>query len=89
MTDAQIISLGSEALKTTLIISAPLLIGGMVVGLIISVFQSITQIHEMTVTFVPKILAVGAILFFCSPWMLRLLLDYITRLYSSIPIYIR
>ncbi len=89
MTEAEIVSIGAEALKTTLIISAPLLIGGMLVGLIISIFQSITQIHEMTVTFVPKILAVGVILFFTSPWMMRLLLDYIIRLYSNIPLIIK
>ncbi|HBG15135.1 MAG TPA: flagellar biosynthetic protein FliQ, partial [Firmicutes bacterium] len=62
--------------------SAPALIIGMVVGLVISIFQATTQIQEQTLSFIPKILAIFFTLILCGPWMLRVLVDFTTELFS-------
>ena len=78
-----------EAVKVTLLLAAPMLVVGLVVGLIVSVFQAITQIQEMTLTFVPKIVAVMVALVIALPWMLDLIINYTQRLFNDIPMYIR
>lgn len=85
MSQTLVLELGQRALYTVLLVSIPMLGLGMLVGLIISVFQAMTQIQEQTLTFVPKILAVIFALFFFGPWMLRLLVEFIEQLYTSIP----
>ena len=84
-----VIGIASEAIKITLLLSAPMLIVGLVVGLIVSIFQAVTQIQEMTLTFVPKIIAVMVSLIIALPWMTNLIVNYTQRLFSSIPMYIR
>lgn len=85
MTPQYVISLGKEAIMLTLMVSAPMLVLGLIVGLAISIFQAVTQIHEMTLTFVPKIIAVGLALLICFPWIINMLVGFTTRLFSSIP----
>jgi flagellar biosynthetic protein FliQ len=84
-----IIGMANEAIKVTLLLSAPMLIVGLVVGLIISIFQAVTQVQEMTLTFVPKIIAVMVALIVALPWMINLILSYTQNLFLSIPQYIR
>jgi flagellar biosynthetic protein FliQ len=84
-----VIGIASEAIKITLLLSAPMLIVGLLVGLIVSIFQAVTQIQEMTLTFVPKIIAVMIALIISLPWMTNLIVNYTQRLFSSIPMYIR
>jgi len=85
MTPAQAITLIQNAVTLTMLISAPVLLVAMVVGLVISLFQAITQIQEMTLTFVPKIVAVMLTLLFLSSWMITKLTDYTHNLIVSIP----
>ena len=68
-----------------LYVAGPILIVALVVGLLVSIFQAVTQIHEMTLTFIPKILAVAAVLSFLLPWTLQQLIDFTVNLFSSIP----
>lgn len=81
-------ALAIETYKITLIISLPVLLVGLVVGLLVSIFQATTQINEMTLSFVPKILAVIVVIIFTMPWMLNMLLDYTRRLIDMIPSFI-
>jgi flagellar biosynthetic protein FliQ len=76
-------------LKTTLLISAPLLGAAIVVGLTVSIFQAATQIHEASLAFVPKILAIIVCLIILSPWMLQVLVAFTTGIISNIPVYVR
>ena len=85
MTSQYVIALGKEAIMLTLMVSAPMLILGLIVGLAISVFPAVTQINEMTLTFVPKIIAVGLALLICFPWIINMLVGFTTRLFTSIP----
>lgn len=89
MTPSQVVSLAQDAVTITLMISAPLLLVGMVVGIIIALFQATTQIQEMTLTFVPKIVAVMMTLLFFSSWMMTTLMDYTENLITSLPMIIR
>lgn len=78
------IQIGRQALITVLLVAGPALLTGMVVGLFVSIVQSVTQIQEFTLTFVPKILAVVTVFIFALPWMLNTLLTFVTRLYSNL-----
>ncbi len=80
-----VVDLSTAALELTLKVALPLLLVGLVVGLVVSVFQAITQIQEQTLSFIPKILATGAVLVVGGPWMLDQLLAYTRELWSSIP----
>jgi flagellar biosynthetic protein FliQ len=84
-----IIGLAKEAIKITLILSLPLLATALIVGLVISILQAVTQIQEMTLTFVPKILAMILVFFFTLPWMLKTLTDFTSRLILNIPAFIK
>ena len=79
MTDTFVVAVAREALWTVLIVSAPMLIVGLVVGLVISIFQATTQINEQTLSFVPKIVAVLASLVIFGPWMLHTLISFFIR----------
>ena len=84
--DAQmVLTMGQEALLTLLMVSAPVLGVVLVVGLLISLFQAITQINEATLTFIPKLIAAMLVLALAGPWMLSMLIDYIRRTIESIP----
>ena len=74
-----------EAIKLTILLSAPMLLAGLVVGLLISVFQAATQINEMTMTFIPKMLAVAVALLLAFPWMLQVLIDFMQNLIVGLP----
>ncbi len=89
MTQQLVIDLGREMLMTTVLIAAPLLGVSLIVGLIISIFQAVTQINEMTLTFIPKITAVVIVLIILMPWMLNLIVTFTTNLFTSLPNYIR
>jgi len=80
-----VVSFGREALMLTLMISGPMLLFGLIVGLAIALFQAVTQIHEMTLTFVPKILAVAAALLIFLPWMINLATDFMHHVFDMIP----
>lgn len=83
--EAQLMGLAIETYKITLILSLPMLLAGLVIGLMISIFQATTQINEMTLTFVPKILGVIGVIIFTMPWMINTLLDFCTRIFNMIP----
>ena len=85
MTPETVMSLTYHALKIALYIAGPLLLATLVVGLLISIFQAATQINEATLSFIPKLVAAFLILLLAGPWMLQLLVDYIRRLFESIP----
>lgn len=85
MTPESVMALGYEAMKLSLLLGAPLLLVALVTGLLISLFQAATQINEMTLSFIPKLLAVFATLVIAGPWMLGTVLDYMRNLFSSIP----
>ena len=89
MTPSEAITLIQNAVTLTLLLSAPVLLVAMVVGLLISLFQAVTQIQEMTLTFVPKIVAVFATLLFLSSWMINKLVDYTHELIVNLPTIIR
>ena len=85
MTQEMVIAIGREALTLTLMVSGPMLAFGLIIGLIISVFQAVTQINEMTITFVPKIVAVAAALLLFLPWIINMVTDFTTRMFQIIP----
>jgi flagellar biosynthetic protein FliQ len=80
-----VVSLATDAMELGLKVALPLLLAGLIVGLLISVFQAITQIQEMTLTFIPKILVTILVLVVAGPWMLNELLAYTEQLYAGIP----
>jgi len=88
MTPQFVIGFGKQALELTLMLSAPLLITGMVVGLLISIVQAATQIQEMTLVFVPKIITVIAALIFFAPWLLDILTNFTKTILLNIPTYV-
>jgi flagellar biosynthesis protein FliQ len=80
-----VLTLGQQAMQITLLLSAPLLLTGLVVGLVVSIFQAATQINEMTLSFIPKLLAMFAVLVIAGPWMLATMMDFMRRVFESIP----
>ncbi len=78
-------SLGQQALKLTLLLSAPLLLTALLIGLVVGLFQAATQIQEMTLSFIPKLVGMGLAFLVAGPWMLRLLMDFTRRLVTDIP----
>ena len=80
-----VISIGKNAMEVALLLSMPILVISLVAGLMVSVFQAVTQIQEMTLTFIPKIIAVAISLIFLAPWMTKLIVNYTTQLYMAIP----
>ena len=85
MTSGTVMEIGRQAIEVTLLISAPILLTALIVGLIVSIFQAATQINESTLQFVPKLVAMFVVLMLLGPWMLQYLIDYIQRLFGSIP----
>jgi flagellar biosynthetic protein FliQ len=85
MTPEVVMEIGRQAIQVVLTIAAPTLLTALTVGLIVSVFQAATQINESTLQFVPKLVAMFVILLLFGPWMLQYLVDYIQRLFNSIP----
>ena len=85
MDPQQVFTVGQSGLYMLLTISAPLLLTVLAVGLIVSIFQAATQIHEATLSFVPKLIAAVAVLAIAGPWMLTTLVEYLQRTLQSIP----
>ena len=78
-----------NAIKTTIMLSGPMLCVGLLVGILVSMFQAATQINEMTLVFVPKMLGVAVALLVFFPWMLRLISEFTQNLFMNLPMYIR
>jgi len=89
MTPEFVVNFAQEAIKVTLFVSMPMLVLGLIVGVAISIFQAVTQIQEMTLTFVPKIVVVLVALLFFSSWMLEQLIQFTVTTINQIPYYIR
>jgi flagellar biosynthesis protein FliQ len=85
MNPETVMTIGTRALEVTLLLSAPMLVVALVTGLLIGVFQAATQINEMTLSFIPKLVAMAATLVLAGPWMLKLIVDYTRELFNSIP----
>jgi flagellar biosynthetic protein FliQ len=85
MTPETVLTIGQQAIEVTLMISAPLLLSALVIGLVVSIFQAATQINEMTLSFIPKLLGTFLVLLFAGPWMVHTMVDYIQRLLGNIP----
>lgn len=84
-----VVEVVSQAIRVTLMLSAPMLIGALVVGVLVSIFQAVTQINEQTLSFIPKILVIIAALVIFSPWMMETMVTYTHDLFVSIPELIR
>jgi flagellar biosynthetic protein FliQ len=89
MNDLWVMDLSKNALQTMLLVGGPLLLVALVVGLLVSVFQALTQINEATLTFIPKILAIGGTLLIMGPWMIRIMTSFTAGLYENINLHIR
>lgn len=89
MTEDLIIRLGQDALRTTALLAGPILIATLVIGLIVSVFQALTQINEATLTFIPKMLIVAVVLVIAGPWMMDVMTSYTVNLFENISGYVR
>lgn len=89
MTEELVLKLGQDAIRTTAMIAAPMLIAALVMGLIISVLQAITQINEATLTFIPKMVVIGLVVVIAGPWMLDVLTQYTIELFENISVYVR
>jgi len=85
MTPETIMTIAQRALEITMLLAAPLLLVALLVGLLVGIFQAATQINEMTLSFIPKLLAMAAMLALTGPWMLRTLVEYTRNLIESIP----
>jgi flagellar biosynthesis protein FliQ len=85
MTPETVMSVGTHALEVTLMLAAPMLLVALVVGLLVGIFQAATQINEMTLSFIPKLIAMAATMAIAGPWMLKLIVGYTRELFESIP----
>ena len=89
MTQEFVIAIGREAMYTAFLLAAPPLIAALAVGLLVSIFQAVTQIQEMTLAIIPKMVAVLVALIIAYPWLLEKLTSYTTRVFQSIPMVVR
>jgi flagellar biosynthesis protein FliQ len=85
MTPEVVMTIGQRALEITILLSAPLLLAALVIGLLVGVFQAATQINEMTLSFIPKLIGMAGTLVVAGPWMLKLIVGYTRELFESIP----
>ena len=86
MSDAAVLALAQDALMTAFLVSAPILLVSLAIGMLISVFQAMTQINEVTLTFVPKIFGVFAVAAVLGPWMIGTMVSYTQRLFATLPL---
>ena len=89
MDESTLVALGVQTFKITLLLSLPMLLAGLIVGLIISIFQATTQINEMTLSFVPKIILVVIVIIFLMPWMTTTMIDFTENILNQIPTFIK
>lgn len=85
MSPQSVITLGQQALYVMLLMAAPMLLTALAVGLVVSILQAATQINEMTLSFIPKLLAIVTALVIAGPWMIAIYVDFVRRLFESIP----
>ncbi|MDV3238358.1 MAG: flagellar biosynthesis protein FliQ [Gammaproteobacteria bacterium] len=85
MTPETVMTIGRQTLEITALLAGPLLISSLIVGLIIAMFQAATQINEMTLTFIPKLITIAVVLLVAGPWLLQTLVTFTIRLIQSIP----
>lgn len=85
MTPESVMTLGRHAMEVTLMIAAPMLLVALAIGLVVSIFQAATQINEMTLSFIPKLVGILVTLVLAGPWMLTIMLDYTREMFSGIP----
>jgi flagellar biosynthetic protein FliQ len=85
VTPESVMTIGRHALELTLLVSAPLLLAALAVGILVSVFQAATQINETTLSFIPKLIAILVMLVLAGPWMITMMVDYMRRLLENLP----
>jgi flagellar biosynthetic protein FliQ len=85
MTPESVMTLGQKAMEVTLMVSAPMLLVALATGLVVSIFQAATQINEMTLSFIPKLVALFATMVLAEPWMLSVMVDYMRQVLEGIP----
>jgi flagellar biosynthetic protein FliQ len=85
MTPESVMTMGRNAMEVTLMVSAPLLLVALIVGLVVSIFQAATQINEATLSFIPKLVGIFLALVIAGPWMLSVMLDYMRQIFTGIP----
>lgn len=85
MTPESVVTLGQQAIELTLMISAPLLLAALLIGLVVSIFQAATQINEQTLSFIPKIVGIFVTLIIAGPWMISMMVDFMRRLLGNLP----
>jgi flagellar biosynthetic protein FliQ len=88
MTPEIVITLGRQAVEVALMLSGPMLLTGLCIGLLVSIFQAATQINEATLSFIPKLVGTFLVLILAGPWMLQMFVDYFRQLYERIPLLI-
>jgi len=86
--ESKLIGLGVETFKLALYLSLPMLLAGLIMGLMVSIFQATTQINEMTLSFVPKIIVVALVIIFTMPWMMNTMIDFTTKVLKMIPTFL-
>jgi len=85
MSPEHVMTIGTQAMQTTLLVSAPILITVLIIGLMVSIFQAATQINEQTLSFIPKLVGVLVAMVIAGPWMLSTMLDYMRSVFTVIP----
>ncbi|WP_153109240.1 flagellar biosynthesis protein FliQ [Propionivibrio limicola] len=88
MSPESVMNIGRQAIEVTLMLSGPLLLSALVIGLIISIFQAATQINEATLSFIPKLIGTFLVLVLAGPWMLQVMVEFMRQLFESIPQFI-
>jgi len=89
MTPETVVTIGQQALQMTILVASPLMLAGLLTGLLVSIFQAATSINEMTLTFIPKLIVMFIVLILAGPWMIDTMTSYMRELFSSIPQLIR
>lgn len=85
MTPDVVLEVGQQALKVTALLAAPMLLSVLVIGLIVGMFQTVTSIQEMTLSFIPKLIVLALVLALAGPWMLTLMTDFMRQIFEDIP----
>ncbi len=85
MTPESVMTMGRQAMEVTLMVAAPMLLVALAVGLVVSIFQAATQINEMTLSFIPKLVGIFVAMVVAGPWMLSVMVDYMRQMFSGIP----
>lgn len=89
MSEDLIVKLGQDALRTTALVAGPILATTLVIGLVVSIFQALTQINEATLTFIPKMVVVALVIVLAGPWMMDVMTTYTVHLFENISEYVR